>query len=154
MIEERFQTVDAKNRFENYIENRKILLERPVVLNDFSNSNIRRWIVQRQLNTLSSMRNEVICDQVSEFYCNMYDVGANGFSTYVRGKHINMKPQVLADFLAIPRQANLEYMFPNPQKIPYILDLVASVICGKERQWDGNLILQKELQIDYHLYII
>ena len=68
----------------------------------------------------------MICDWVREFYYNMHDDDENGFSTYVRGKHIVINPKILA---------------PDSENIPNEPDVVSSILCSGERTWAGDSIL-------------
>ena len=101
----RFCDDDAHKAFSENFSRRGIHLERQVVLSDFANTDLP--------SVIHNMGWELLCDVpvtcplvlIQEFYSNMHEIDRSVplFFTHVRGTHIPVTPQLVADVLHVSR---------------------------------------------------
>ena len=80
---------------------------------------------------LMNLINECFEDWVREFYCNMFEVTAIGFKTFVRGKTLSVDANKIATLFNLRRLVNPFYPFPNPDNVEVQANEVATVLCGE-----------------------
>ena len=107
----RFHDEDARMDFSENFSRRRVHSEHRVILEDFADTDLPTVIHNRGWESLCDIL--VTCPTVliQEFYFNMhgFDFSVPLFSTRIRGTHIVVTPQLVADVLHVPRVEHPDY---------------------------------------------
>ena len=106
----RFHDEDARKDFLENFSRRGVHSEHRVILADFANTDLPTVIHNRGLESQCNI--PVTCPTVliQEFYSNMhgFNFSVPLFSTHIRGTHIVVTLQLVADVLHVPRVEHLD----------------------------------------------
>ena len=132
----RFHDEDARKDFSENFSRRGVHLERRVILADFVDTNLP--------DVIHSWGWESLCDVsitcpfmlIQEFYSNMHGLDSSipFFHTRVRGMHIVVTPQLVADVLHVPRVEHPNY--PECERLKTVSkDEMISAFCECPSDW-------------------
>ena len=107
----RFRDEDARKDFSENFSRRGVHSERRVILADFTNTDLPTVIHSRGWESLCDVPVTCLTVLIQEFYSNMhgFDFSIPLFSTRVRGMHIIVTPQLVADVLHVPMVEHPDY---------------------------------------------
>ena len=108
----RFHDDDAHNAFSKNFSRRGVHSKRQVILVDFADINLPTVIHSQEWESLCDVSVTCPLMLMQEFYSNMHGIDrlVPLFFTHVRGTHILVTPQLVADVLWIPRIKFLDYL--------------------------------------------
>ena len=132
----RFHDDDAFKEFLENFSRRGIHSERPAILTDFADIDLPSVIHNRGWESLCDV--PVTCPLVliQEFYSNMHGIDRSVplFFTRVRGTHIPITPQLVADVLRVPRIEFPDY--PSCERRRTVSkDELMSAFCERPSVW-------------------
>ena len=107
----RFHDDDAHKAFSENFSKRGIHSKHQVILSDFADTDLPSVIHSRGWESLCNVLVTCPLVLIHEFYSNMHGIDRSVplFFTRVRGTHIPVTPQLVADVLYVPRIEFLDY---------------------------------------------
>lgn len=72
-------------------------------------------------------------------------------SRHVRGKTITVTPDSITKLIDVRHTPNPYYAFPNPNNIVMHKDDVTTTLCGRETEWNSEVLYTHELIVDYRI---
>ena len=141
----RFCDDDAFNAFSENFSRRGIHSEHQVVLSNFADTDFPSIIYSRGWESLCDV--PVTCPLVliQEFYSNMHGIDCSVplFFTRVRGMHIPITPQLVADVLHVPRIEFPDY--PSCEHLRTVSrDELISSFCERPTTWGERLFTPRQ----------
>ena len=136
----RFRDDDAFKAFSENFSRRGIHSEHQVILSDFADTNLPFVIHSRGWESLCDV--PVTCPLVliQEFYSNMHGIDClvSLFFTRVRGMHIHVTPQLVADVLHVPKIEFPDYSSCERLRTVSRDELMSS-FCERPTAWGERL---------------
>ena len=136
----RFRDDDAFMAFSENFSKRGIHSERQVVLSDFADTDLLCIIHSRGWESLCDVPVTCSLMLIQEFYSNMYEKNRSVplFFPRVRGTHIPVTPQLVADMLHVPR---IEFPnYPSCERLRTVSrDELMSSFCEPLTAWGERL---------------
>ena len=136
----RFRDDDALKAFLENFSRCGIQLERQVVLSDFADTDFPSVIHNKGWESLCDVSVPCPLVLIQEFYSNMHGIDRSVpfFFTRVRGTHILVTPQLVADVLWVPRIEFLDY--PSCEHLRIVSrDELMFAFCERPTAWGEHL---------------
>ena len=132
----RFHDENARKDFSKNFSQRGVHLEHRVILADFADIDLPDVIHSRGWESLCDV--PVTCPSmlIQEFYSNMhgFDYLVSLFSTHIRGTHIVVKPQLVANVLHVSRVEHPDY--PRCERLRTVSkNEMISAFCKRPSNW-------------------
>ena len=133
-----------------------MLVERQVDLK-IININFHQWLIQREWTSLYLFECTAYGSLVQECYNNIHDIGQESFKLFVCGMTVEINPNYLSQFLEIDISLDALYPIPEPDSDDLNdedntdWDVVATILCGRRREWLGGVLKQKFLTPSNHI---
>ena len=141
-----FRDDDAHKEFWENFSRRGIHSERQVILTNFADTDLPLIIHSREWESLCDVPITCPLMLIQEFYSNMHGIDCSVplFFTRVRGTHIPVTPQLVADVLYVPRIVFPDY--PSCERLRTVSrDELMSSFCEHPTAWGERFFTQKVL---------
>ena len=139
-LSSRFRDDDAHKAFSESFSRRGIHSERQVILLNFAGTDLPLIIHSREWESLCDVPITCPLMLIQEFYSNMHGIDCSVplFFTRVRGTHIPVTPQLVADVLYVPRIVFPDY--PSCERLRTVSgDELMSSFCEHPTAWGERL---------------
>ena len=136
----RFHDDDTFKAFSENFSRRGIHSERQVILMDFADTDLPSVIHSRGWESLCDVPVTCPLMLIQEIYSNMQGIDRSVplFFTRVRGTHIPITPQLVADVLRVPRIEFPDY--PSCERLRTVFrDKLMSAFCERPSSWGERL---------------
>ncbi|KAB1209698.1 hypothetical protein CJ030_MR6G028560 [Morella rubra] len=151
----RFVDARASELFHSTFHNRKVIVEREVLLAELPVATVSSYFSSRHWDPFLQDLTHLVPPTllVREFYSNFFDVdeASLSFSVFIRGQRLRVSPDVIASLFGVVRVPEPVYPYVESSREPPSFDAMSLLLFGRPYPYAGGTLFTSDFSAENHV---